>query len=383
LVSILISNYNYASYLEAAVASSIEQTYDRLEVVVCDDGSTDASSEILAQLQSRDSRIKVIYQENGGQALALNAAFLKCTGDIICLLDADDVFMPDKVKRVVDAFAAAPHCGLAVNRMLRVDRTRRYLGEVPLLSSLASGWTRPFLSLTAPHVAPGLPPSSGLSLRRHVAEVLFPLPAGLRAYADTLIQVLAPLLTPVVGIETPLSEYRFHGANVAAVSQFTENKLRNLVVYEREIWRAWRRFLASSWSGLPPDFHLPSEMPSSPMSYAYARLRSRSGTHSSARGISSVYLTTWPRAHQWYWRAASLMPNWLFRRSFALVYGQTPAKIVLGRLLGVLHSISLRSRVMGLVRRAVIGQAGVGTPRQADGRILTKSAARPSLRRVG
>jgi glycosyltransferase involved in cell wall biosynthesis len=207
LVSILISNYNYASYLEAAVVSSIEQTSDRLEVVVCDDGSTDTSSEILSRAQARDQRIKVIHQQNGGQSLALNAAFQTCVRDVICLLDTDDVFMPDKVKRVVDAFAAAPHCGLAVNRVLGVDRTRRYLGEVPLLSPLASGWMRPFLSLTAPHVAPGLPPSSGLSLRRHVAEALSPLPAGLRAYADTLIQVRAPLLTPVVGIETPLGRF--------------------------------------------------------------------------------------------------------------------------------------------------------------------------------
>src|SRR5215467_540284 len=274
LASILISNYNYAAYLEAAVISSIEQTYDRLEVVVCDDGSTDASPEILAQLQSRDSRIKVVYQENGGQALALNAAFLKCTGDIICLLDADDVFMPDKVKRVVDACAAAPHCGLAVNRMLRVDRTRRYLGEVPLLSSLASGWMRPFLSLRAPHVLPGFPPSSGLSLHRRVAEAIFPIPADFKAYADMAIQVLAPLMTPIVAIDAPLGEYRIHGANVFAVSKFTEDGVRNLAVYERERWRVWRRYLESRLSEMPPNFCLPSANAPSLMDYAYARFRS-------------------------------------------------------------------------------------------------------------
>ncbi len=333
LVSILISNYNYAAYLGDAVESCLCQTYDKLEVVICDDGSTDSSPRILERYRLLDKRIRVVYQANGGQSLALNAAFHKSNGDIICLLDADDVFMPDKVQRVIDRFAAAPGSGFAVNRMLRVDAARRHLGDVPLLSVVASGWMRPLLSLSAPHVAPGLPPCSGLSLRRSVADTIFPLPERLTAYADTLIQVLAPLITLVVAIETPLSEYRVHGANVAAVQEFTENRLANLVVCEREIWHAWRRFLASPCSGLPSNFPIPHEMPPSPMSYAYARFRSRSRSCVDRQAISSDYFRTWPRSYRWYWRVSSLMPNWLFRRSFAFMYGQTQAKAVLGRIL--------------------------------------------------
>src|SRR5260370_15071516 len=99
---------------------------------------------------------------------------------------------------------------------------------------------RTLVSLSAPHVAPGLPPCSGLSLRRSVADTIFPLPERLTAYADPLIQVLAPLITLVVAIETPLSEYRVHGANVAAVHEFTENRLSNLLLCERLIWPACR-----------------------------------------------------------------------------------------------------------------------------------------------
>jgi len=85
LVSILISNYNYGEYLGDAIESALRQTYDKLEVVICDDGSTDDSFRILERYRSLDRRIKVIYQANGGQSLALNAAFHKSTGDIICL----------------------------------------------------------------------------------------------------------------------------------------------------------------------------------------------------------------------------------------------------------------------------------------------------------
>jgi glycosyltransferase involved in cell wall biosynthesis len=333
LVSILISNYNYAAFLPDAIESCLSQTYKKLEIIVCDDGSTDGSYRILDRYRSLGAPIGVVYQGNGGQSLALNSAFQKSTGDIICLLDADDVFLRDKVQRIVSGFVAAPNAGFAVNRMLRVDRTRKYLGDLPLVSSLASGWIRPFLSLSAPHVASGLPPCSGLSLRRSIAEAIFPLPKRLTAYADTLIQVLAPLITPIVAIEIPLSEYRVHGGNIAAVHEFDESRLRNLVVYESEIWHAWRRFLASPLSGLPLNIPLPPKMPTSPMSYAHSRFRSRPTPHADRQELSSEYFLTWPRSFRWYWRASSLMPDWLFRRSFAFMYGHTRAKVLLGKIL--------------------------------------------------
>src|SRR5260370_15524059 len=193
LVSILTSNYNYAAYLGDAVESCLCQTYDKLEVVICDGGSTDSSPRILERYRSLDKRIRVVYQANGGQSLALNAAFRKSSGDIICLLDADDAFMPDKEQRVIDRFAAAPGSGFAVNSMLRVDAARRHLVDVPFLSAVASGWMRPLLSLSAPHVAPGLPPRSRLSLRRAVADTIFPLRVRLTSYVATLTQFLCPL----------------------------------------------------------------------------------------------------------------------------------------------------------------------------------------------
>jgi glycosyltransferase involved in cell wall biosynthesis len=333
LVSILISNHNYAAFLGDAIESCLRQTYENLEIIICDDGSTDGSYRILERYRSLDGRISVVYQAHGGQSMALNTAFQESTGDIICLLDADDVFLRDKVQRVIGGFSAAPDAGFAVNRMLRVDRARKYLGDVPMVSPLASGWMRPFLSLSAPHVTSGLPPCSGLSLRRSVTETIFPLPRRLSGYADTLIQVLAPLITPIVAIETPLSEYRVHGANLAAVHEFDETRLRDLAVCEREIWQAWRRFLASPNSGLPSNFPLPLKMPASPMSYAYSRFRSPSWSRADQQVISSEYFRTWPRSFQWFWRASSLMPSWFFRRSFAFMYGQTRAKVVLGRIL--------------------------------------------------
>jgi glycosyltransferase involved in cell wall biosynthesis len=333
LVSILVPNYNYASYLTDAIQSCLSQTYRNFEVIICDDGSTDTSREILNQYHSLDPRIKPIYQENGGQSLALNAAFRHSTGEIICLLDADDVFLPDKVKRVVDALAAAPCSGFAVNRMRLVDKARRYLGSIPSLYDLPSGWQGASLCPSAPQILLGLPPTSGLSLRRSVAEAIFPLPAGLKAYSDSLIQVLAPMATPIVALEIVLSEYRVHGDNLAGVSRFTETRLRNIASYEREIWMAWRRYLASPCSGLPPNFPLPSIMAPSLMDYAYARFRSDKNSRAIYYAIPHTRLHTLPRPHQLYWRASVIFPTWLFRRSFDFVYGQPRLKMIARRIL--------------------------------------------------
>ena len=338
LVSILISNYNYGAYLSDAIESALHQTYDKLEVVICDDGSTDGSPRILERYRSLDRRISVVYQANGGQSLALNAAFHKSTGNIICLLDADDIFMPNKVAQVVHSFATAPHSGLAVNAMLIVDAAREPLGEIPFLHQLPSGWQGPSLYLSAPHYLAAIPPSSGLSLHRSVAEAIFPLPSDLRANSDGVIQVLAPMMTPIVALRTPLSEYRIHGHNTAAISAFTEDNLQKLDLWNREIWRVWRRYLGLCFQRDSVDFPLPLEMAPTPMSYAYARFRSDPRSKAIYRAVPHGYFETLPRLYRWFWHAARLMPDWLFRRSFNFVYGQTRTKIMLGKILVALRN---------------------------------------------
>jgi glycosyltransferase involved in cell wall biosynthesis len=333
LVSILISSYNYGRYLSDTIESVLHQTYSNLEVIICDDGSTDASPEILERYRLLDSRIKVIHQPHGGQSLALNAAFRESAGEIICLLDSDDLFMPDKVRRVVHALATTPDSGLAVNAMLVVDAAREPIGEIPFFHQLPSGWQGSSLCLSAPHFLAAIPPCSGLSLHRSVAEAIFPLPPELTASSDSVIQVLAPMMSPIAALRTPLSEYRFHGRNVGSVSAFTEAQLRKLDDWHRKIWRVWRRYLALCKQRAGVDLPLPPETVQTPMSYAYARFRSDPRSKTIHRAIPPGYFATLPRWYQWFWRGSTWVPDWLFRRTFAFVYGQTPARMIIGRTL--------------------------------------------------
>jgi glycosyltransferase involved in cell wall biosynthesis len=120
LVSILINNYNYGHFLAKAIDSALSQTYANVEVIVVDDGSTDDSREILA---SYGDRIHPILQSNGGQASSFNAGFAACRGEIICLLDADDWFLPHKAERVVAALVQNPAAGWCFHPLTMLNTT--------------------------------------------------------------------------------------------------------------------------------------------------------------------------------------------------------------------------------------------------------------------
>src|SRR5205085_8851297 len=91
LVSIVVTNYNYARYLERAVDSALRQTYRPLEVIVVDDGSTDESRTVIA---GYGDRVRPVLRSNGGNAAAYNSGFAASRGDILLFLDADDALYP-------------------------------------------------------------------------------------------------------------------------------------------------------------------------------------------------------------------------------------------------------------------------------------------------
>ncbi len=94
LATIVIVNYNYARFVAAAIDSALEQSYDPVEVIVVDDGSTDGSRRIIA---SYGERIRSLFQDNGGQGAAYNAGWRAARGEFVLFLDSDDVLMKDAI----------------------------------------------------------------------------------------------------------------------------------------------------------------------------------------------------------------------------------------------------------------------------------------------
>ena len=113
LVSVVIPTYNYAHFVADAVDSALAQTHEPVEVIVVDDGSTDDTAAVLGRF---GERITTIRKPNGGLSSARNAGIRAARGDFIAILDADDVWMPDKVQRQLallrdHAGAGAIGCG--------------------------------------------------------------------------------------------------------------------------------------------------------------------------------------------------------------------------------------------------------------------------------
>ena len=220
-VSVLIANYNYGRFLGQALESVLAQTYENFEIVVCDDGSTDESREILAAFGQKFRQLTVLLQDNAGQSEAILAAFQASCGEIVCFLDSDDTFLPPKLEEVVKAFMDAPEAGFLVHRLIASDASLRMMRPIPAVGKLVRGWKAPQMSLSSPQMLWGMPPTSGLALRRAVAERILPCLRGSRAFADSVIQVLAPLITPIVAIDSPVGLYRVHGENAFSLRKFT------------------------------------------------------------------------------------------------------------------------------------------------------------------
>ncbi len=209
LVSVLIANYNYAAWVGKAIESVLSQTYQRFEIIVCDDGSTDNSLEIIRRYTDQDKRIKLIEKQNGGQASALNAAFAASRGDLIALLDADDEWYPTRIEKTIPAFRK-PDIGL-VTHFLKVVSSSGKLIRPKTPPQLEGGWLLPkILKNKTLHLCAG----SSISLRREVAQLVFPLPENLRSDADGLIVYRAAIISLVESVEEVLGLYRQHTSNV-------------------------------------------------------------------------------------------------------------------------------------------------------------------------
>lgn len=98
LISIIVPVYNAEAYLAECIGSICAQTYQNLDIILVDDGSTDRSPEICRRYQSRDSRIRIISKENGGHTSARKAGLQMAAGKYIGFVDADDWMEPDMVE---------------------------------------------------------------------------------------------------------------------------------------------------------------------------------------------------------------------------------------------------------------------------------------------
>lgn len=118
-VSVIMAAYNHGAFIPAAIESVLAQTMPDLELLVVDDGSTDATPDAVRPYLA-DPRVRYFRQENRGQAAAKNHGIARSTGDFVAFLDADDVWLPRKLERQLPLFDA-PRVGVVHSQREVID----------------------------------------------------------------------------------------------------------------------------------------------------------------------------------------------------------------------------------------------------------------------
>jgi glycosyltransferase involved in cell wall biosynthesis len=207
-VTVLIDTFNYGHFVEEAIESVLAQEFPReqREILVVDDGSTDDTAE---RLEKYGDSIRYLRKSNGGQASAFNYGFAAARGEVIATLDADDLWMPGKLRRVCDAFEKNPEAGMVYHRT-HLWRGGEQLEDDSYFAEVSGRVPASRASLLRyPMVG-----TSCLAFRRSALELVLPVPEALRSQADAYLTALIIFVAPVVALPEFLAKYRLHGANL-------------------------------------------------------------------------------------------------------------------------------------------------------------------------
>ncbi|WP_417536742.1 glycosyltransferase, partial [Methylophaga sp.] len=133
LVTVLTPSYNRVDYIVDAVESVLDQTYSNIEYIVVDDGSKDGTFEILEKYNS-DSRVQLLFHPgrvNKGQSASLNLGLKHAKGEYVAILDSDDIFHSEKIKRQIEFLDRYPEIGMVYGQAMTISSDGEELFPIP------------------------------------------------------------------------------------------------------------------------------------------------------------------------------------------------------------------------------------------------------------
>lgn len=224
LVSVVIPSYNHSSYILEAVESVLSQTHEEIELIVIDDGSSDNSLELLATVD--DQRLTVIAQENAGAHETINRGLQMARGDHLTILNSDDVYHPERLKRCLGALAEN-NANFACSWIQVIDAN-----SAP--TSIKRGWENMLPSWANPNSEDGfwngnsfnlnllatnfISTTSNMIFTRELLESAGYM-RNLRFCHDWDFAIRAAAVGSCVMVEEPLVQYRVHGSNTISTNQ--------------------------------------------------------------------------------------------------------------------------------------------------------------------
>ncbi|KPP97787.1 glycosyltransferase family 2 protein [Marinobacter sp. HL-58] len=219
-ISIAMATYNGEKYLQEQLDSFVAQARQPDELVVCDDGSSDATVEILRQFAaSAPFEVKIhVNESNLGYAKNFEKAMSLCSGDIVFLSDQDDVWLENKLAEVEQAFLRNPDKMVVINDQLITDGELRDSGVTKLHNvrklGLGDSW---FVT------------GCCTALRKKWLDIIMPIPVGMDMH-DAWVNRLADSVGVRLILESTLQLYRRHENNVSeSVAVKSGNKTASVV----------------------------------------------------------------------------------------------------------------------------------------------------------
>ena len=210
LVSVIIPNFNYSNYLGQTIESVLAQTYDNIEILVVDDGSTDNSVEVAKQYSNK---IRLICQSNGGVSSARNEGIRNSRGSFVCFLDADDFWERNKLELQMNR-ALETNSGLIYSGYLECDANLSVIREIlPVFQGYCEGFYR-----RRPGSAIALLGTSTALIRRDVIDLVGTFDTTLNTSADWDYLRRVSKFTDFAFVPSPLVRYRRHGSNMSSGS---------------------------------------------------------------------------------------------------------------------------------------------------------------------
>jgi glycosyltransferase involved in cell wall biosynthesis len=208
LVSIIMPAFNAEAYIGQAIESILAQTYQQWELVVINDGSTDNTQHIVSSFT--DHRIRSIYQENRGLAGARNTGIRAAQSNTIALLDSDDLWMPEflkKMKPLLDQHleAAAVYCGFRY-----INEIGEEIDSFPSIEVVEPELFHKKLIFEGNFLIP-----SAVLFRKKLAEDVGLFDESLQAVEDADLWIRLSVVRPFIGLPEALVKYRQHDSNMS------------------------------------------------------------------------------------------------------------------------------------------------------------------------
>jgi glycosyltransferase involved in cell wall biosynthesis len=220
--SAVITCYNYREYVCDAVDSALAQTLPPCEVVVVNDGSTDDSLARLTDRFAAAPSVRVLTQENAGQLAAFANGCSVATGDVVCFLDADDLWEPNYLRELDSLYGRHDPPDMVLSNLRRFGNAEGIWHRRPEDEDLGLAVLTAWFLRTIPQA-----PTSSISLRRRLALRVLDLPESVRAdwrtRADDCLIIGAQILgARTLALAQPHVRYRVHAANNWAQQPLTK-----------------------------------------------------------------------------------------------------------------------------------------------------------------